>query len=255
MNIITNNDLEIKHIAKNLKKELTKFDIELSHSASLNTVSRILGFENYNTYKAILDKDTQPKQTNQSSSLKKEKPLLFERIPYEARYWEHSYLSIEEVEEVLTEYLHYKDGLVFANIAKVFTDNKNNPDNLMLELRNCEVPKNDYWVKVDPESGIKISFEKYISTRREIDSFIVEEMLEYNGDIELLEAFKAMVGVGDGEIFPSLNEEVFKYNDPESRFYKYRNLLISRQKDVSDIAKMYNLDLRPLYSSFKENKQ
>jgi|GEM_PF-5783981 len=177
MNSITNNDLEIKHIAKNLKKELTKFDIELSHSASLNTVSRILGFENYNTYKAILDKDTKPKQTNKSVSLKKEKPLLFERIPYEARYWEHSYLSIEEVEEVLTEYLHYKDGLVFANIAKVFTDNKNNPYNLVLELRNCEVPKEHHWIKLDHETGVELMFEEYVSTRREIDSNIVEDML------------------------------------------------------------------------------
>jgi len=95
-------------------------------------------------------------------------------------------------------------------------------------------------------------FEKYISTIREIDSNIVEDMLEYNGDIELLEAFKAIVGVNDGEIFPSLNEKVFKYNEPKSRFYKYRNLLINRQKDIAEIAKMYNLDFRPLYNSFKE---
>ena len=80
-------------------------------------------------------------------------------------------------------------------------------------------------------------------------------MLEYNGDMELLEAFKAMVGVGDGEIFPSLNEEVFQYNDPSSRFYKYRNLLITRQIDVVEIAKIYNLDYRPLYNSFKSTEQ
>jgi hypothetical protein len=76
-------------------------------------------------------------------------------------------------------------------------------------------------------------------------------MIRHNGDMELLEAFKAMVGVGDGEIFPSLNEEVFKYNDPSSRFYKYRKLLITRQIDVLEIAKMYNLDFRPLYNNFK----
>jgi hypothetical protein len=252
MKIITNGDLEIKHLAKNLKKELKTFEIDLSHTASLNTVSRILGFANYNTYKAILDKKTTFKQVSLTSGLQKEKPLLFDRIPYEARYWENSYLSIEQAEESITEYLHYHGELIFANIARVFTDNKNNPYNLVLELRNSEVPKSNHWITLDQETGIELIFDKYVSTRREVDSNIVESMLEHNGDLELLEAFKAMVGINDGEIFPSLNEEVFKYNDPESRFYKYRNLLISRQKDVVEIARMYNLDFRPLYNSFKE---
>lgn len=62
MKIITNGDLEIKHLAKNLRKELKTFEIDLSHTASLNTVSRVLGFVNYNTYKAILDEKNIHKQ-------------------------------------------------------------------------------------------------------------------------------------------------------------------------------------------------
>lgn len=252
MKIITNGDLEIKHLAKNLRKELKTFEIDLSHTASLNTVSRVLGFANYNTYKAILDKETIPKEAALTSSLQKEKPLLFNRIPYEVRDWSSGYLSIVQAEDAITDFLHNVDGLVFANIANVFTDNKHQGNGILLELRNCEIPKNDYWFMLNEEDGIQLTFTKYVPTKREVDSNIVESMLEHNGDLELLEAFKAMVGVNDGEIFPSLNEEVFKYNDPESRFYKYRNLLINRQKDVAEIARMYNLDFRPLYNSFKE---
>lgn len=252
MKIITNGDLEIKHLAKNLRKELKTFEIDLSHTASLNTVSRVLGFANYNTYKAILDKKTTSKQVSLTSRLQKEKPLLFDRIPYEVRDWLSGYLSIEDVEEAISDFLHNTNGLVLSNIANVFTDNKHQGNSISLELRNCEIPKNDYWFMLNEEDGVQLTFTKYVSTRREVDSNIVESMLEHNGDLELLEAFKAMVGVNDGEIFPSLNEEVFKYNNPESRFYKYRNLLISRQKDVAEIARMYNLDFRPLYNSFKE---
>ena len=251
MKIITNGNREIKNLAKNLQTDLKKFEIELSHSASLNSASRILGFENYNTYKAIFIEKTTSQESQQKSILKKYKPLLFERIPYDVRRWENSYLSIEVVEKILTEYLHYNNQLVFSNIAKVFTDNKNNPYNFVLELRNCEIPKSGHWIKLDQETGVELSFIKYISIQREINSSIVEEMLEYNGDKELLEAFKAMVGVGNGEIFQSLSEEVFHFNDPNSRFYTYRNLLISRQSDVAEISKMYNLDFRPLYNSFK----
>ena len=106
MKIITNGDLEIKHLAKNLRKELKNFEVDLSHMASLNTASKVLGFANYNTYNAILDKKTTPKQVTLTSGLKREKPLLFDRIPYEARYWDNSYLSVEQTEESITEYLH-----------------------------------------------------------------------------------------------------------------------------------------------------
>lgn len=198
MKIITNGDFEIKHLAKNLKKELKNFGIDLSHTASLNTVSRVLGFANYNTYKAILDKKTPPKQDTLTSGLKKEKPLLFDRIPYEVRDWQSGYLSIEQVEDSIDEYLHYHGELVFANIARVFTDNKHDGNSILLELRNCEIPQNHYWVSISPDDGIRLTFTKYISTRKEINSNIVEDMLEYNGDLELREAFKAMVGVNDG---------------------------------------------------------
>ncbi|QDF29935.1 glyoxalase superfamily protein [Halarcobacter anaerophilus] len=43
----------IKSVAKNLAKNLEKMDFKLSHSASLNLAAKSLGYENYNTYKAL----------------------------------------------------------------------------------------------------------------------------------------------------------------------------------------------------------
>ena len=49
----TNNNIDFKTVAKNLKKELAKLDFVLSHGVTLNLLSRSLGYADYNTFKAI----------------------------------------------------------------------------------------------------------------------------------------------------------------------------------------------------------
>jgi hypothetical protein len=49
----TKDNIDFKSVTKNLKNELSKLNLDLSHSATLNLVSRALGYENYNTYKSI----------------------------------------------------------------------------------------------------------------------------------------------------------------------------------------------------------
>ena len=50
----TNNNIDFKEVAKNLKKELSTLNFDLSHSATLNLLSRATGYENYNTFKSIV---------------------------------------------------------------------------------------------------------------------------------------------------------------------------------------------------------
>jgi len=61
MNKLQTNVNDIKSVAKILKKELEEMNFELSHSSALNLASRSLGFKNYQTYNALLEKKNMQK--------------------------------------------------------------------------------------------------------------------------------------------------------------------------------------------------
>ncbi len=67
--ITTHNNIDFKQVNKNLKTELSKMNFEISNSASLNLLSRAMGFENYNTYKGIVEQKEE--QTISIEELKK----------------------------------------------------------------------------------------------------------------------------------------------------------------------------------------
>jgi len=48
---------DIKAVAKNLAKKLKMMKFDISHSSALNLASSSLGFKDYQTYKALSEKD------------------------------------------------------------------------------------------------------------------------------------------------------------------------------------------------------
>ena len=53
----------IKEYGKRLKSALNRMDIPLAHTSSLNVISEVFGFKNYNTAKATLQKKNTSKPT------------------------------------------------------------------------------------------------------------------------------------------------------------------------------------------------
>ena len=86
-----------------------------------------------------------------------------------------------------------------------------------------------------------------------INSNFIENILEQEGKIDLLEAFKVMVGCNEGKMFNSLSEEAYKYNDADSEYYQYRKILLDKKDEVLEIASKYDLNCEPLYNSFSSN--
>lgn len=51
--LLTNDSIDFKKVNKNLKQELSKMGFDISNQSCLNLLSRSLGYNNYNTYKAL----------------------------------------------------------------------------------------------------------------------------------------------------------------------------------------------------------
>lgn len=189
---------------------------------------------------------------NTTTSKKNINRKLFDRIPYEVRYEENPFLPIETVEEAIESFL-YEYDLTYAKIARVFNNNKDNPYYLHLELRNCDIPTNNFWFIEDNSNlpVIELSFEEFKATTRQIDSYILEEILKEQNKMDLRQAFKAMVGCNNGEIFNALDEKSFDYNNPESRFAIYRQTIIDNESFIWELSHKYNLDPMPLFKSLK----
>lgn len=67
MPLITQNNIDFKRVSKNLKIELEKLNLDLSHSATLNLAARALGYENYNTLKPLLNSEEYFESKNESA--------------------------------------------------------------------------------------------------------------------------------------------------------------------------------------------
>ena len=65
----THQDIDFKQVNKNLKKELQVLKFDISNQSCLNLTARALGYNNYNTYKALIEDkviNTKPKHKNDS---------------------------------------------------------------------------------------------------------------------------------------------------------------------------------------------
>jgi len=69
----THNNTHFKGASKNLANELKTMGLDLSHSATLNLLSKSLGYENYNTYKDLAESE---KVVEALGNLSKEHELL-----------------------------------------------------------------------------------------------------------------------------------------------------------------------------------
>lgn len=82
-----------------------------------------------------------------------------------------------------------------------------------------------------------------------INSNFIENILEQEGKIDLLEAFKVMVGCNHGILFNSQSKNV-KYNNPDHQYYEYRQTLIDKKDEVMALAEKLGINATPLYDSF-----
>lgn len=82
---------------------------------------------------------------------------------------------------------------------------------------------------------------------REIGSHDLEAKLAELNEMELHTAFKAMVGCDGKKIFVALDERAFDYFSKDSKYYKFKKLLIERKEFVTEFASAFRLDVTPLY--------
>lgn len=86
---------------------------------------------------------------------------------------------------------------------------------------------------------------------REIGSHDLEAKLAELNEMELHTAFKAMVGCDGKKIFVALDERAFDYFSKDSKYYKFKKLLIERKEFVTEFASAFRLDAEPLYKEIE----
>jgi hypothetical protein len=103
----TKDNIDFKKVNINLKQELLKLDFNISHQSCLNLLSRALGYENYNTYSALIDNISNNKNTvsvklEDIYKILKNMSLEDFFIPFNKKkfiYKNDTNLTIEKVEE------------------------------------------------------------------------------------------------------------------------------------------------------------
>lgn len=86
---------------------------------------------------------------------------------------------------------------------------------------------------------------------REIGSHDLEAKLAELNELELQTAFKAMVGCDGKKIFVAISEDAFDYFSKDSKYYKFKKLLIERKEFVNEFALAFGLDPEPLYKEIE----
>lgn len=86
---------------------------------------------------------------------------------------------------------------------------------------------------------------------RKIGSHNLEAKLAELNEMELRTAFKAMVGCDGKKIFVAISEDAFDYFSKDSKYYKFKKLLIERKDFVTEFASAFGLDAEPLYKEIE----
>lgn len=157
----THQDIDFKQVNKNLKKELKELEFNISNQSCLNLTAKALGYNNYNTYKALVeDKVINTKSKNKNDS--------------EIR-------TLGELEEIYIKEKNEKYPISFENKFKkmqtgfnnfeIFIDKEEEVSYLLYRLRNnitrrvfyaprydslifyvapdVKNPDTDYYIKID----------------------------------------------------------------------------------------------------------
>ena len=159
----THQNIDFKQVNKNLKKELQVLKFDISNQSCLNLTARALGYNNYNTYKALIEDkviNTKPKHKNDSEiktlaeleeiylKEKDEKyPISFEKKFKKIEIGFNNFeIFIDKEEDV--SYLLYR--LEKNTTRRVFYAPRY--DSLIFYVTpNITNPTNDYHIKIDVE--------------------------------------------------------------------------------------------------------
>lgn len=104
----TNNNIDFKQVAKNLKKELSNVNFDLSHSATLNLLARSIGYKNYNTFEATNNLESFEDKQNLSNDEEQLNRLLLlvgltEKEALEATLWTSKSQFSNLINDIITE--------------------------------------------------------------------------------------------------------------------------------------------------------
>lgn len=185
--------------------------------------------------------------------LNQEVGKLFQKVPYLVRDLHCDYKSINDVEEVIDEFLsNYM--MTIDNLVSIFSNNRDNMSNFHI-LVNGNMPKDTIHIDFRHDS-FEITFEEYKESKtksRNVTSIMFIDIFKQNHNKELVSSFENMIGCNGNELFISLPENKFTIFKPNSEAYNNRIALIEKKELIVEICELYNIDYEKLYKELNPN--
>lgn len=178
---------------------------------------------------------------------------LFNKVPYFVRDINIKYKTMNEVEEVIDEFLsNYMMNI--ANLESVFSNNRDSVSNFHFVV-NGNMPTDSIYIEYQHDN-YEITFEEYKDSKtkgKNISSLMFMESFAQRNEYELERAFEDMIGCDGERLFVSLNQSNFNIYDPSSQSYNNRLILIHKKDIVQEVAEAFGIDCNFLYKELFPN--
>ena len=178
---------------------------------------------------------------------------LFQQVPYFVRDTECEYKTIQEVEEVIDEFLsNYM--MTIGNLVNVFSNNRDSSTNFHI-LVNGNMPKDSIYVDFE-HSNFEITFEEYKESKtstKKVNSLMFIEKFDEQKEHRLVKAFEAIIGCDGSKLFISLDKEKFDMFKPNSENYNHRVILLEKKDLVESLCEELQINSKSLYKELHPN--
>jgi DNA-binding XRE family transcriptional regulator len=178
---------------------------------------------------------------------------LFHKVPYFVRDINNKYKAMNEVEEVIDEFLsNYMMNI--GNLESVFSNNRDSVSNFHFVV-NGNMPTDSIYIEYQHDN-YEITFEEYKESKtkgKNTTSLMFIEIFAQKAEQELERAFEDMIGCDGERLFVSLSEHNFNIYDPSSQSYYNRLVLIQKRDIVEEVAESFGINSAYLYKELFPN--
>lgn len=179
---------------------------------------------------------------------------LFNKVPFLVRDIHSKYKSINEVEEVISDFMTYY-MLTIDNLIDVFSNNRDNISNFHIKV-NTKMPEQSVYIDFHNDE-LDITFEECKdnkkSTKKVNSLIIIDRLKEEEKESDLIEVFDEIIACDGKKLFISFTKEKLKLFDPKSKHYSYRKTLIEKKEYITTLSNEFNISYNEVYEDLYPN--
>lgn len=179
---------------------------------------------------------------------------LFQRVPYYVRDINCDYNDINDIEEIVDEFLsNYM--MSSMDVIQVYSNNRDSSTNLHIVVKDGSMPNSTLYPDFS-HNNFDVTYEEQKEHNKralKVNSLMFIEEFKNRKELDLANTFDEIIGCNGTELFVSIKDEKFDIFNPSSENFDHRVLLMQKKNVVKEVCETFEVDYKLLYEKLNPN--